>query len=373
MCLLLKLVAVSHLYNLEGVIKMNDPKTTSVENEKLTEEEQSKVNALAAEIIIDNADYVSTFGSEAQTEIAKFSRDSLGNTRVYETGSESQKLIHEFRNHLTEFKELEAPKGIAGFIANVIGQINWWMRKYEKVTDFIKKVEDKFRKQIMELSVDLKINDKAHEVNIRNRRLLIIHILAGKMALKKAREETLVELKNTANISKASSDIEAANDFSKRCDEFEIKLGRLDSSLAITYIRKPEIDLLRDSQRKSISLFEDLINQAIPLWLDGMRTSINIKHIAQANELASSGQQMTEDLFLSNIKQLGEAAENTVKNTENGFIRTETIIEGTNQLLASLEAVDTACKEAIDNNRKYEKDRALNNQRITDYQAKASA
>lgn len=354
--------------------KLNgSPIITSVDNEKLSAEEQLQVEALVKEIDIENDEYVSTYGAKAQAEIAKFSRESLGNTRVYEIGKESQKLIGKFRDHLNEFKNIEEPSGFSGLVAKFIGEIKWLIQKYEKIADFINDVEQQFRKQITELKVDLNINNKAHDVNIRNRRSLIVHIRAGKIALMQAREGKLVDLQKIADETNSLSDIEAAKDYSNKCDEFELKIGRLDCSLAITYIRKPEIDLLRDSQRKNISLFEDLISQAIPLWLDGMRTSLNIKHIEQANELANAGREMTEGLFMSNVERLGEAAESTIKNVDSGIIRNSVIIEGTDKLLTSLEAVDIARKEAIDNVRRYEQERAANSQRIAEYQAKAVA
>jgi uncharacterized protein YaaN involved in tellurite resistance len=346
---------------------------TMVDAETLTPEEAQAVEVLAKEIRANFLDdkYMGTFGANAQTEVARFSREALGNTRVYETGLESQKLIGQFRNELAEFKRTEVPRGVSGLYARMIGAVKWWMRKYQRVTAFVDGAEQKFKKQITELTVDLNVNDKAHEINLRNRRALIVHIRAGKSALQWARTVRLVELQATANTTQARSDIEVASDFSKRCDEFELKLGRLDSSLAITYIRKPEIDLLRDSQRKSISLFEDLVNQAIPLWLDGMRISLNIKDLEQANELAVAARDMTEGLFLSNTERLGQAAEAAVKNVDSGLIRTAVIIEGTDKLLASLAAVDAACKEALANTRQYEKDRAANNARISEYQAGA--
>jgi uncharacterized protein YaaN involved in tellurite resistance len=349
----------------------NTPINTTVDDEELTPEELIEVEALAKEININDDDYVSTYGSKAQAEIARFSREALGNTRIYEIGDESQILFKKFKNHLTDFKSIDEPSLISGIFAKFIGQVKWWIQKLDKVANFIKETDQQFRKQITELSVDKKINEKAQDVNIRNRRALIVHIRAGKLALQCAREGKLVELQNKANETQARSNVEAARDFSKKCDEFELKLGRLDSSLAITYIRKSEIDLLLDSQRRSISLFEDLISQAIPLWLDGMRTSLNIKHVEQANVIADAGREMTEDLFMSNIERLGNAAEGTIKNVDSGIIRTSVIIEGTNKLLTKLEAVDAACREAVNNSRRYEQERAENSKRITEYQAKS--
>jgi len=349
------------------------PIATTVDVETLSPEEGQAVQVLAAEVQANFLadDYMNAFGSKAQDEVARFSREALGNARVYETGQESRKLIGEFQNHLVEFKKIDKPRGLSGLFARGIGKIKWWMRKYQKVTTFIDEVAQKFRKQITELTVDLKVNDKAHEVNLRNRRALIVHIRAGKMALEWARKVKLVELQATAKQTQARSDIEIASDFAKRCDAFELKLGRLDSSLAITYIRKPEIDLLRDSQRTSISLFEDLLNQAIPLWLEEMRVSLNLRNLEQSNELAAAARDMTEGLFASNIDRLGEAAQASVNNVDAGLIRTAVIIQGTDKLLASLAAVDTACKQAITNSRQYEQDRANNSVRISEYQAQA--
>lgn len=343
--------------------------SAAADNEELTAEEMVQVTDLAKKIDIDNDAFVSTFGAEAQAEIASFSRQAVGNTRVYELGDESQELIRSFKGQLALFKKTEdGPGGLFGFISKLRGELAWWLQKLEKLTTYVDNAQEQFRKQITELTVDLKTNDKAADVNYRNRRALLVHIRAGKIALAKARAEKLVELQAKANETKAPSDVERAKEFAKKCDEFEVKLGRLGTSLAITYIRKPQIDLLRDSERKSISLFQDFITQAIPLWLDEMRTTLNIKNVEQSNQMAAAAREMTEGLFMSNIEKLGQAAESTVKSAESGLIRTEVIIAGTDKLIASLDKIEAANDELIKNSRKDEKELLDNNMRISKHQ-----
>jgi uncharacterized protein YaaN involved in tellurite resistance len=346
-----------------------------VEAEALTPEEAQAVQALtkeAQEKFLDDG-YIGTYGATAQTEVAQFARAALGNARVKDTGEESRKLLSQFQDRLVEFKKNDEPHGLSRLFARGVGKIKYWLRKYQKVEAFIDEAEQKFQKQITELTVDLKVNDKAHAVNLRNRRALIVHILAGKQALEWARTVKLTELQATADRTQARGDIEVASDFSKRCDDFELKLGRLNSSLAITYIRKPEIDLLRDSQKRIISLLEDLMNQAIPLWLEEMRITINLKRVEQSNEMAAAARTMTEGLFESNIERLGQTGEAAVRNVDDGLIRTAVIIQGTDKLLASLAAVDAACRQAITNSRQYEHELAGNTTRINEEQAKAMA
>lgn len=345
----------------------------SAQAERLSKEEEAQVRALSKVVDIDDDAYVSTFGAKAMDETARFSRQALGSTRVYETGIESQRLVRNFKSHVTEFKATEKPSGIMGFFVKIIGELKWWKRKLQKVTTFADEAESSFRKQKNELNVNLKTDEKAVDVNYRNRRDLIVHIRGGAIALHGARQGKLVELQKIAEKSGSPSDIEAVKDFARKCDNFELKLGRLSTSLAITYMRKPEIDLLIDSEKKHISLFEDLINQAIPLWLDEMRKSMNIKSINQASELAEDARAITEGLFMSNIEKLGEAAEGTVRNIDSGLVRTEVIIAGTDKLLETLEAVEAASKEAIENSRKYEVERAKNNERIKQFQLESIA
>ncbi len=349
------------------------PVATMVEAETLTPEEAQAVQALAKEAQEEFLDdgYIGTYGAKAQTEVAQFARAALGSARVKDTGEESRRLISEFQDHLVEFKKNDKPHGLSGLFARGIGKIKYWLRKYQKIEAFIDEADQKFKKQITELTVDLKVNDKAHEVNLRNRRALIVHIWAGRQVLEWARQVKLAELQSAAERTQARGDIETASDFSKRCDDFELKLGRLNSSLAITYIRKPEIDLLRDSQKRIISLLEDLLNQAIPLWLEEMRITINLKKVEQSNEMAAAARDMTEGLFESNIERLGQAGEAAVRNVDDGLIRTAVIIQGTDKLLASLAAVDTACQQAITNSRRYEQELADNTTRINEEQAKA--
>ncbi len=357
----------------EGAVTTAPPIATMVEAEVLTPEETKEVEALANEIKanFDDFNYRSTFGAKAQEEVAAFSEAALGNTRVYQTGAESRKLIGEFRNHMEDFRDSE--KRGPGLLAKVIGEVKWWTRQFEQVETFIARVKQQFNKRINELTVDLNVNTKALEVNVRSRRALIVHIRAAKQALEWARTVKLAELQAKAEQTKALGDIEAARDFSKHCDDFELKIGRLDSSLAITYIRKPEIDVQRSSEELSISLLHDILTQAIPIWVEDMRIGMGNRELLQSAGLAAETQNMTNEMFLSTIDRLGEAAESTIKVVGRGTVDTPTIIAGTDKLLATLARTDAAFQEEVAKARQYEQDRAVNNAKIKDFLAKAGS
>jgi len=347
-------------------------KTAKVDNEELTPEELAQAEALVKEINIGNDEYTRSYGALIQAETGKFAREALGNTRAYEAGKETQKLVGSFKTSVQEFKTLD-PKGLFSKMRAKINEVKFWLERFQKIAAIADKAEVDFKKQLTELLVDMKINEKAYGVNSRCRSDLLVHIYAGKQALEWARENDLTALVSKANQTNSHADLEAATEFRKRCDEFELKLGRMNSSLAITFIRKPEIDILRDSQRQSVGMLQQLIDEGIPRWLYQVKTLIDAKHVAYAQDTVNQARSAFEDLMITSAQQVGAAAERTAKNMEEPLVRTEKIIEATDILLTALENVDAANKEAIENCRKHEAQKAENNRRIAEYQKKALA
>lgn len=136
--------------------------TLDFKGEVLTAEELAKVAKIVPQIKIDDDVYVASFGAEAQAEIARFSAQALDGKRVYETGKSSQDLVKMFTTHLTDFKQIDKPKGFAALAEKLMGEIKWWMNKYKKITDFVDEAKEKFKKQANELTVDKNVNPRAN-------------------------------------------------------------------------------------------------------------------------------------------------------------------------------------------------------------------
>lgn len=339
----------------------------SVEREELTAEENARVEALAAELDITDVACVRDYGADAQADIVRAARQTLGNTRIYQTDKETQELIAQFKGRLTKFKTLKGPS-----LSVFRGEFDWWQTKFQKVTAFIDTASAKFAAQINELKVDYNINSEALKANLKHQRNLLVLIRAGKLCLQKARGVTLPALQAKAGETGSMGDAQAANDFSVRCDEFELKLSRLVSSLAITYIRTPQINMLHGTQNTSINTLSELSTTAVALWLQEMQMALSLKHAEQANAMADSARELTEGLFMSNIERTGQAAEAAAQAAGKGAIRAEVIVQGTDKLIAALDKVAAAWTQAVESSRAYEHDLAENTRRIAEQQ-KASA
>ena len=338
----------------------------SVDLEELTAEENARVEALTAEINITDVAYVRSYGAGAQEGIVRAARQALGNTRIYQTDKATQELISQFKGRLTKFKSLKMPT-----LSRFRNEIDWWQTKFQKVTVFIDAAAANFAAQINELKVDYNINTEALKANLKHQRDLLVFIKAGKLALLQARGETLPALQAKAAETGAVGDAQAANDFSVRCDEFELKLSRLVSSLAITYIRTPQINMLHGTQNTSINTLSELSTTAVALWLQEMQMALSLKHAEQANAMANSARELTEGLFLSNIERTGQAAEAAAQAAGKGAIRAEVIVQGTDKLLAALDKVAAAWTQAVESSRAYEHDLADNTRRIAEHQSRS--
>jgi uncharacterized protein YaaN involved in tellurite resistance len=120
-------------------------------------------------------------------------------------------------------------------------------------------------------------------------------------------------------------------------------------------------------------MLQQLIDEGIPRWLYQVKTLIDAKHVANAQNTVDQARSAFEDLVLTSAKQVGAAAERSAQNMEEPLIRTEKIIEATDILLAALENVAVITKDALESCRKHEAEKAENNRRIAEYQKKALA
>jgi uncharacterized protein YaaN involved in tellurite resistance len=172
-----------------------------------------------------------------------------------------------------------------------------------------------------------------------------MYILAGKLALQKARETTLVELKEKAQKSGLPEDAQAANDYSEKCVRFERRLYDLELSRMVSIQMAPQIRMIQNNDTMMVEKIQTVIMNTIPLWKGQMVIALGIAHSKQAMEAQRAVTDMTNELLRQNAEALHQATTEIAREAERGVVDIETLTETNAKLIQTLDEVQTIQQE----------------------------
>ena len=172
-----------------------------------------------------------------------------------------------------------------------------------------------------------------------------MYIIAGKKKLAEERATTLVALKEKAQRSGLPEDAQAANDFEEQLVRFERKLHDLELTRMVSIPRSPQIRLVQNNDTMMTETTQTLIMNTIPLWKSQMVIALGIEHSRQAMEAGRAVTDMTNELLKKNADALRMATVEVTKEAERGSVDIETLTHTNEQLIATLDEVQTIQKE----------------------------
>ena len=175
-----------------------------------------------------------------------------------------------------------------------------------------------------------------------------MYIVAGKKKLANERATTLVELKEKAKASGLPEDAQAANDFEEQCVRFERKLHDLELTRMVSIQMSPQIRMVQNNDTMMTEKIQTVIMNTIPLWKSQMVIALGIEHSRQAMEAGRMVTDMTNELLKKNAEALRQATVDITKEAERGIVDIETLTHTNEQLIATLDEIQTIQKEGRD-------------------------
>ncbi|NLB15582.1 MAG: toxic anion resistance protein [Clostridiales bacterium] len=311
---------------------------TSLDESKLSPEEQKLVADFSKKIDLSDSTMVMTYGGTAQHKVAEFSDSALTTVRTKDLGDTGE-MILDLVGQLRSFSAVEDDNKPFKWFRRQADKLADMKNRYDKVEVSVDKIATELENHQVQLLKDISIMDKLYQVNLTNFKELTLYIIAGKKALDSARTTKLKELAEKAHTSGLPEDAQAANDFAQLCDRFEKKLHDLELTRMVAIQSAPQIRLIQNNDTIMTEKIQTTIMNTIPLWKSQMLIALGLEHSQQALAAQKAVTDMTNQLLKKNADMLKTGTIAVAKEAERGVVDIETLNYTNQQLISTLDEV----------------------------------
>ena len=180
---------------------------------------------------------------------------------------------------------------------------------------------------------------------MRYLREISMYILAGKLALEKARSVTLKELEQRAIETGHEEDALEYNAFAKKCDQFEKKLYDLALTRQISIQMAPQILTIKYNNSEIVQKIDSTIMNTIPLWKNQLIVALGLENSKQAASSLQAASNFTNQLLIRNAQSFHDSSIAIAKESERGIVDISTLKETSKSLISTLKEVAVIQKE----------------------------
>ena len=304
----------------------------------LTPAEQQMVQEFSSKIDVTNANQILQYGAGAQRKIAGFSEAALANVRTKDLG-ETGDMISSLVMELRGFEIDEKDKGFLGMFKKGSNKLQLMKTKYDRAEANVDKIVQSLERHQIQLMKDVAMLDEMYNTNLVYLKELAMYILAGKKALKEAREVTLQEFIARAKTSNLPEDAQNANDFANLCDRFEKKIHDLELTRTVSIQMAPQIRLVQNNDTLMAEKIQSSMVNTIPLWKSQMVLALGMAHSQRAMEAQREVTDMTNELLRKNADMLKTGTIETARESERGIVDVETLQHTNLRLIETLDEV----------------------------------
>lgn len=309
----------------------------AVDEAMLSEEEKRKIEEFVKQINVADIKMVNSYGANAQRKISTFSSSVTEMVTTKELGDVGD-CLRELKVAISSTTVIEK-KGILGFFQKGKQKATYIISNYESAETNIKKIEKDLQRHQQILTKDIYIYDQMYDMNLEFYKELTMYIIAGKKALKEARNTKLKDLKIKAESTQDQLVIQLYRDYDDACKRFEKRISDLETTRLVSIQMAPQIRLLQNAEQEEVDkLRSDIIN-TIPLWRNQMVLALGIDHSRRALDAQSAITEMTNEMFRYNAETLKQGAIDAALASEKAIIDIETLKKVNADIVTSINEV----------------------------------
>lgn len=314
-----------------------DESAGSVDESMLSEEEKQQVEEFVKQIDVSDLRMVNSYGANAQRKISTFSTSITGTVKTKDFG-EIGDCLKELRVAISSTTVPEK-KGILGFFQRGKQKVTSMISNYESAETNIKKIEKDLQRHQQVLTKDVYIYEQMYNMNLEFYKELTMYIIAGKKALKVAKNTKLEEMRRKAESTQDQLNIQLYRDYDNACKRFEKRIFDLETTRLVSIQMAPQIRLLQNAEQEEVDkLRSDIIN-TIPLWRNQMVLALGIDHSRRALDAQTAITQMTNEMFRRNAETLKQGAIDAAIASEKAIVDVETLEKVNTDIIASINEV----------------------------------
>lgn len=302
--------------------------------QQFSDSEIDQINDFAEKIDLHDTNLIITYGAGAQKRLSDFSEETLKHVRnkdLDEVGPLLSKLMVDLKH------EPEEKKGIFGIFSKATNKLEETRAYYSKVEKSIDSIAESLGKHQDVLLKDITVLDKLYENNKTYFKELTMYIAAGKIALKKALEEELPQMKARATETGLAEDAQDARDFASMCERFEKKLHDLDLTRAVCLQNAPQIRLIQSNAVVLSDKIQTTLLNTIPLWKNQLVITMGMAHSQEAVQAQQMVTNTTNEILKKNAEMLHQGTVAIANENERGIVDIETLKHTNEELIATID------------------------------------
>lgn len=302
--------------------------------QRFSPDEIKQINEFAEKINLHDSNLIVTYGAGTQKKMSDFSDETLKQVRnkdLDEVGELLSGLMADLKH------QPEEKKGIKGLFNKGANKLDSMRAYYGKVENSIDSVCESLEAHQQTLLKDIAINDKLYENNKLYFKELTMYIAAGKVALKKATDEELPNLKAKAEESGLAEDAQEVKDFSSMCARFEKKLHDLDLTRTICLQNAPQIRLTQSNAIVLSDKIQTTLLNTIPMWKNQLAITMSLAHNKEAVKAQRMVTDATNEILQKNAELLHQGTVEVATENERGIVDMETLQHTNDELIATID------------------------------------
>lgn len=308
-----------------------------VANASFSADEMAQIKTVADKIDLTDTNAVIAYGASAQRKVSDFADGALQSVRgkdMGETGKILSSLLVELKTGGEEKKGLFAKIFHLGAktFEELKAQYSTTEANIDRLVGLLQGHEQQLIKDIAQL-------DALYDKNKVYFKEVSMYIEAGKMALEKAKSETLKELQAKASASGDAADAQEAQDFADMITRFEKKIYDLELSRTVCLQSAPEIRMVQNSDTIMSEKIQSTIINVIPMWKTQMVLALNNYHTQEAIKAQNAVTEATNEMLKKNAEMLHQNSVETAQASERGIVDLETLQHTNEQLITALDEI----------------------------------
>lgn len=319
------------------------PAAEIVEADKMTADEQARVDVLISELDMSNTQSIIRFGAVAQTDLQAISGEMLDGVRNKDVGPAGGAL----RDMVTS---------IRGFDVDELDpnrKRSWWERlfgsarpvadfiaKYEGVRGQINKVSDELLSHETVLLKDIKALDKLYESSLDFYNDLALYIAAGEKKIAMIDADDIpakVAEMEAADDNQSMIKAQELRDLRAARDDLERRVHDLKLTRQVTMQSLPSIRLVQENDKSLVNKINSTLVNTVPLWETQLAQAVTIFRSREAAKAVKGATDLTNELLTKNAENLQSANREIREEMERGVFDIENVKKANATLIATIE------------------------------------
>lgn len=318
--------------------KVQEVVVEEIDINKLPEDQRQRVEQIMSEIKIEDSQSVLQYGVGAQSQIASFADNVLGEVRAKDSGFVGEVLT----DLMLKVKDLDADglsnkKGLFGIFGSISASTQKFAAKYQKLNVEIEKIVDELDKSKMHLLKDITLLDYLFEKNLEYLGNLNQYIIAGTLKLKELNEKVIPEMQARVNATNDPLDAQRLNDTLQLANRFEKKIYDLKLSRMIALQTAPQIRLIQNNNQVLVEKIQSSILNTIPLWKNQIVIALSLFRQKKALAVQKEVTDTTNALLKKNSEMLKDSSLQIARESERGIVDIDTLKKVNADLIQTIE------------------------------------